>query len=819
MPAGTLNMGSQNEFTPDANGWIVFYPKEAISSQTWWSKLSTDGSTGKTWAVPAGTTAPFKGANNDDKHGYFTLQTGSESKKTHAIRFTGAEKASFLVDYNSSDRRAVVALYSLNGNNQVLVESKTGSSSGILELLFGNLSTSTTYIAYIYGTDGSKNSTLYEVALKAPTTPTLTGAWKIGGNTVTEANVVQGASAPTMPTFTVGATSGTPTAADNYSVAYALVDGSTAGIFTFTDGVPTAISTSTSGEATVRATLTTKDASKFKAPTTNTFDYTVTVSAASAPTSIEISGANSAARGADAITLTADVTGGVPTPTIEWFKCDDALKTNPVSQGVASTSNTTLNVATTTVGTYYYYAVASNSQGNVASNVKTITIVPKAPTITASASFVDNKDITITKADGESGDATIKYSTDNGESWSDYSAALNVTETTTVKAKVVQSTLESEVVSATYTKVTPHTWATVSAATTWDWEGNKSSLTTITIPENGSTSYGISRSSEDINLADFDGQVYSDNAGFPVSFKADALLASKFQNPSSNSGYFMGTSLKFQTTVPGIITVDFSNTGSSDRPYRYLYVNGEQTTFKSKTSASTTNATNIQVPAGTVTIKGVMDPESSDSKAGTDQYLRIYKITFTPTVPVTVSNLGYATFASDKALDFTDKTIKAYKATVTGTTVDFTQVNVVPANTGVLLYAAGGATVNVPVATAAAATAAADNFTGNKLVRGTGAPLTYGNGAEYYILSNESAGIGFYKANGNVVSENKAYLDLTGTNAKSFALPGGETDGIRSIENGKLRIENSNYYNLAGQRVGKDYKGIVIVNGKKMLNK
>ncbi len=44
-----------------------------------------------------------------------------------------------------------------------------------------------------------------------------------------------------------------------------------------------------------------------------------------------------------------------------------------------------------------------------------------------------------------------------------------------------------------------------------------------------------------------------------------------------------------------------------------------------------------------------------------------------------------------------------------------------------------------------------------------------------------------------------------------------ETDGILSIENSELRMENS--YNLAGQRVGKDYKGIVIVNGKKIVNK
>ena len=186
----------------------------------------------------------------------------------------------------------------------------------------------------------------------------------------------------------------------------------------------------------------------------------------------------------------------------------------------------------------------------------------------------------------------------------------------------------------------------------------------------------------------------------------------------------------------------------------------------------------------------------------------------TAPVPVEVSALGYATFASDKALDFTDKSIKAYKATVTGTTVNFTQVNVVPANTGVLLYAASGASIDVPVATAAA-----DDFTGNKLVRGTGAALTYAAGtAEYYILANETAGIGFYKANNNTVATNRAYLDLTGTNAKSFALPGGETDGIKSVQGSRFTV-NGEAYNLAGQRVGKDYKGIVIVNGKKMLNK
>ena len=44
-----------------------------------------------------------------------------------------------------------------------------------------------------------------------------------------------------------------------------------------------------------------------------------------------------------------------------------------------------------------------------------------------------------------------------------------------------------------------------------------------------------------------------------------------------------------------------------------------------------------------------------------------------------------------------------------------------------------------------------------------------------------------------------------------------ETDGILSIENSELRMENS--YNLAGQRVGDAYKGMIIKNGKKFMVK
>lgn len=43
--------------------------------------------------------------------------------------------------------------------------------------------------------------------------------------------------------------------------------------------------------------------------------------------------------------------------------------------------------------------------------------------------------------------------------------------------------------------------------------------------------------------------------------------------------------------------------------------------------------------------------------------------------------------------------------------------------------------------------------------------------------------------------------------------------GINEIESGELNVENSRCYNLSGQRIGNNAKGIIIRNGKKFINK
>ena len=81
----------------------------------------------------------------------------------------------------------------------------------------------------------------------------------------------------------------------------------------------------------------------------------------------------------------------------------------------------------------------------------------------------------------------------------------------------------------------------------------------------------------------------------------------------------------------------------------------------------------------------------------------------------------------------------------------------------------------------------------------------------------------FRKTETGTLAANKAYLRVAkGGGAKLNIIFGeeeqqGETDGITLPTTYDLRPTTT--YNLAGQRVGNDYKGLVIVNGKKVIRK
>lgn len=71
---------------------------------------------------------------------------------------------------------------------------------------------------------------------------------------------------------------------------------------------------------------------------------------------------------------------------------------------------------------------------------------------------------------------------------------------------------------------------------------------------------------------------------------------------------------------------------------------------------------------------------------------------------------------------------------------------------------------------------------------------------------------------GQDIPAKKGYIVLNGASAAKYSICfDEEATGIQTIE--AASAANGAIYNLAGQRVDKSYKGIVIVNGKKYLNK
>ena len=192
-----------------------------------------------------------------------------------------------------------------------------------------------------------------------------------------------------------------------------------------------------------------------------------------------------------------------------------------------------------------------------------------------------------------------------------------------------------------------------------------------------------------------------------------------------------------------------------------------------------------------------------------------------PCETVSISSAGLATFCSQYALDFTDITdVWAYIAKYENDKVTYHRVKKVPANTGLLLrnkLETGAISCDVPFLTINA-----DDVTGNMFI-GTlediNALASVDGTNTNYILNNGANGVGFYKANNKKVGAGKAYLQLPTEGAKTFIgfEEEGEATSISTMDNGQLTMDN--VYNLQGQKVGSEYKGIVIVNGKKFINK
>ena len=252
------------------------------------------------------------------------------------------------------------------------------------------------------------------------------------------------------------------------------------------------------------------------------------------------------------------------------------------------------------------------------------------------------------------------------------------------------------------------------------------------------------------------------------------------------------------------ITVKASADGESYRDIQTLSISGAQNT--------------------------VLTLATTKAFAPTDRFVRLVftkgsnvgvgPITIVGCTQVTVSEAGFATFCSANALDFSD-TVEGVTAYTASLSVDYKYVSfgkidtTIPAETGILLNASPG-TYYLPFAISSDP----DDVSGNKLVGVTSDFVIDGTDPNnaFYVLKKKGENVGFYKVTSKTytVRANTAYLALPAGagSAKEFIGLDGET-AVEAVAAEVLPTGTA--YNLQGQRVSNGYKGVVIVNGKKVI--
>ena len=250
---------------------------------------------------------------------------------------------------------------------------------------------------------------------------------------------------------------------------------------------------------------------------------------------------------------------------------------------------------------------------------------------------------------------------------------------------------------------------------------------------------------------------------------------------------------------------------------RFNEVGGNSTVTFSKASEKVLGTYNIKV--GNNHIYGAGD--KLDSGSGTPDTRAGYRwwVEEVTELPVTITAAQYATFYAPCNVTLPEEGLTAYYVSNTNSThASLEEVgNVIPANTGVLLFA------EVTEPTTYMLTIGGDASEVNTLLEGTVAKSYVAKDA--YVLGLLDSEVGFYTATKNQQGNTswlnngfKAYLPKTGV-AATLRFNFGGTTAIESVLNNGVDA-NAPIYDLSGRRVMNAVKGgIYIQNGKKFIVK
>lgn len=316
--------------------------------------------------------------------------------------------------------------------------------------------------------------------------------------------------------------------------------------------------------------------------------------------------------------------------------------------------------------------------------------------------------------------------------------------------------------------------------------------------------------------------------GSYIGISTNTTGVQRFNTAPSNGTMY--SSFGFRTEVPGTIYALVKGTYKSGETRQVVLVDctkrsNEQTdavTLDAVTPDANYGTTYYMLKAQSVGA-GIFQIHSTVGGACT-----VYAIKFVPdsdnrerhSYTVNLVN-GMATFSSANNCSVPDG-CKAYKVSaINNDNVTLETVADIPANTGVIIKANDPSTTSVEVKSITSASKKSSLLTANVApyalpAIGNVSTKSYTN----YILVKEGDDIVFAPSTGSgTVSANKAYLRVENTSAgaKSRMLFFSESTGINSIKTGINT--NDSHYNIMGQKISKNHKGIIIINGRKYTNK
>lgn len=288
---------------------------------------------------------------------------------------------------------------------------------------------------------------------------------------------------------------------------------------------------------------------------------------------------------------------------------------------------------------------------------------------------------------------------------------------------------------------------------------------------------------------------------------------------------FGNRTLTFYVTNVSSVKIYFLNAGSSGADRQGKLTISEE-------NEETTTESALASPKKSNTITATLNSEKKyklsftgyDAAGTSAAEVLIYYINFfVPTASsesLTTAASGFATYAASYSVNYSNLGLTCYQISLdeANKKVAYTPyTGVVPANKAVLVQGEASKEYTLTKVDAD------DNNTFSTDLQASDGTIKAANNL-YYAFSTKNGVSGFYRVQNDLtIPKGRGYLQLSNASeAKFFSFDGGVgTTGIGNIENieEQIILDNATIYNLAGQRVSKDYKGVIIVNGKKMVNK